>query len=75
MILLRKYEYMSSHKDVRTLTRTVDMYVYIMSDLVLHEPIEHIIVLLDRIFRFPDNVLSTSAPCDNGRSSRQYRAQ
>jgi hypothetical protein len=54
------------------------MYGYVVSDLVpevLHEPIEHVIVLLGRIFRFRDNILSVSAPCDYGRSSRQYGAQ
>jgi hypothetical protein len=69
---------MSSHKDIRTLTRTVDMYDYVVSDLVpefLHERIEHVIVLLDRIFRFQDNVLSKFAPCDNSRSSRWYIEQ
>jgi hypothetical protein len=68
---------MSSHKDVRTLTRTVDMYGYVVSDLVpvLHERIEHVIVLLDRIFRFPENILSKSNPCENGESLRRYRVQ
>jgi hypothetical protein len=54
------------------------MYGYVVSDLVpevLHEPIEHVIVFLDRIFRFPENILSKSTPCDNGKSSRRYKAQ
>jgi hypothetical protein len=45
------------------------MYGYVVSDLVpevLHERIEHVIVLLDRIFRFPENILSKSNPCENG---------
>jgi hypothetical protein len=56
----------------------VDMYSYVASNLVpeaLHEPIEHVIVLFDRIFRFQDDVLSKSVPCDNVKSSTRYRAQ
>jgi hypothetical protein len=69
---------MSSHKDVRTLTHTVEVYGYVVSSFVpevLHELIEYVTVLLDRICRFRDDVLSKSAPCDDDRSSRQYRVQ
>jgi hypothetical protein len=51
------------------------MYGYVVSDLGPHEPIEHVIVLLDRIFRFPENILSKSNPCENGESLRRYRVQ
>jgi uncharacterized FlgJ-related protein len=69
---------MSSHKDDQTLTRMVDVYGYVASNLVpevLHELIEHVIVLFDRIFRFREYVLSKSLPCDDGISSRRCRAQ
>jgi hypothetical protein len=71
---------MSSHNDVRTLTRIVDVYGYVTSKVVpeaLHELIEHVIVLFDRIFRFRghEDVPSKSLPCDDGRSSRRYKAQ
>jgi hypothetical protein len=56
----------------------VDVYSYVMSNLVseiLHEPIEHVTVLLDGNCRFGDDVFSESLPCDDGRSLRRYRAQ
>jgi hypothetical protein len=67
---------MSSHNDVRTLTCIVDVYGYVTSKVVpevLHELIEHVIVLFDRIFRVGNYVLSKSLPCDGGRSSRRYK--
>jgi hypothetical protein len=69
---------MSSRNDVRTLTCVEDVYGYLTSKVVpevLHEPIEHVVVLFDRIFRFRENVLSKSLPCDDGRSSRRSKAQ
>jgi hypothetical protein len=63
--------------NVRTLTRTVDMYDYVVSDLVpefLHERIEHITVLLDRISRSQDNVLSKIAPCEWQKLETVHRA-
>jgi hypothetical protein len=56
----------------------VDVYSYVVDDLVpevLHKRIEHVIVLLNRIFRFQDEVHSVSAPCDNGKSSRWHGVQ
>jgi hypothetical protein len=78
VFLLNRYEYISTHNDVRTLTRMVDVYGYVTNKVVpevLHELIEHVIVLLDRIIRFREDVLSKSLPCDDGRSSRRYEAQ
>jgi hypothetical protein len=69
---------MSIHKDVRTFTCTVDVYGYVASDLVsevLHQRIQHVAVLLDRIVSFGDDVLSESLPCDSGRSLRQCEVQ
>jgi hypothetical protein len=83
---------MSSHKDVPTLTCTVDVYGYVLdmcayvvdvygyvaSNLVpevLHEPIEHVTVLLDSIRRFREHIFSESFPCDDGGTLRRYRAQ
>jgi hypothetical protein len=56
----------------------VDVYGYVVGNLVpevLHEPIEHITVFLDRICRFREDVFSESLPCGDGRSLRRYRAQ
>jgi hypothetical protein len=56
----------------------MDVYGYVVSNLVpevLHEPIEHITVLLDSICRFREHIFSKSVPCDDGRSLRRSRAQ
>jgi len=69
---------MSSHKYIRILTRTVDVYGDVASNLVskvLHEHIQYVTVLLNRIFRFRDDVLSESLPCDNGRNLKRCKAQ
>jgi hypothetical protein len=49
-----------------------------MSNLVseiLHEPIEHVTVLLDGVCRFRYDVFSESLPCDDRGRLRWYRMQ
>jgi hypothetical protein len=56
----------------------VDVYGYVVSNLVtevLHEPVEHVTVLLNRICRFREDVFSESLPCGDGGSLRRYEAQ
>jgi hypothetical protein len=68
---------MSIHNDVRTFTCTVDVYGYVASDLVpevLHQRIQHVAVLLDRIVSFGDDVLSESLPYDHGERLRQCKS-